>query len=396
MKRFLRFAKRFAFCVDNKMEYDDYVIIQVLVGTISNALNIWQFLLIRNMQLNGFLILILALSVSSFSHDSVYYFQLAGTHWGKGVSSLLALYTGCMMGIWTNIMSLTLYRIVNTLQSVNITSEFPYYVVIAFFAITPWAIYSVVTNGWTTDAMTLTMRVYYYILWSEIVVNFLLYASTIRKTRLLQIQVEENKLSKKQYDYIVEIVGRMRFYGLTQIVSRAGTIWYNFDADTTKSVSSRYVHAILGPICGILYFAVFLYVQPSARVEVLKQCHRVGSRLCCMMNIETETASENLRTISHDSARISGLSILSDADDLMFAVDEEEKLRQSASSISNNIPGTYGDGSKHSTPDIELCNNPILVNKLPRNTGATLKKKKTSQHRSGHESSDEEDEEAIS
>jgi hypothetical protein len=369
------------------MEYDDYVIIQVVVGTISNVLSIWQFLLIRNMQLNGFLILILALSISTVTHDSVYYFQLAGAHWGKGVSSLFALYTGCMMGIWTNIMSLTLFRIVHSLQSVNIMNEFPYYVLFAFCFITPWAIYSVATNGWTTDAMTLTFRVYYYILWSEIILNFLLYMSTIIKTRLLRIQVEQNKLSQKQFDYIVEVVGRMRFYGLTQIVSRAGTIWYNFNADTTKARSARYLHAILGPICGILYFAVFLYVQPSARITVMKQCHRLGQWLRCMFNNETESNTENMRTISHDSARISGLSRLSDANDLMFAVEEEERIRRSETSVSNNTPATYNDGSKHSAPDIELCNNPILANQFDR-------KGKTK--RSGHESSDEEDGESFS
>jgi hypothetical protein len=336
------------------MGYDHYVILQVVVGSISNTFTLWQLHLIRKMQLNGFLILILALAVATFLHDSVYYFQLSGDQWGKGFSSLFSLYFGCMMGVWTNAMSLTLFRIVYSLQSVNIVGEFQYYFFFAFVFLSPWAIYSLVTYGLTTDVMTISFRAYYVILFVEVILNFLLYASTVVMTRNLYIKVDQNILSQKQADYITEIVGRMKWFGLIQILSRIETMWYYFNTHTTKSRPARYIHAIWGPVCGLLYFFVFLYVQPSAREAVISKLTKLKNKLFSAVGQKPKKTNDPSRAISYDSSRITEFYRATEIGDLMCAFQEEEKTRSSI----------YGGTSPAQTPNnrvpsVELTTNPL-------------------------------------
>ena len=88
------------------------------------------------------------------------------------------------------------------------------------------------------------------------ILKLILHATTVMKTFHLNEKVQQNILSQKQADYITEIVGRMKWYGLMQIFSRLESMWYYYDADSSSPQSSRYVHSLT-----TLYFFVFLYVQ---------------------------------------------------------------------------------------------------------------------------------------
>lgn len=350
---------------------DDYMIIEVVLAIISTITTIWQFYLIKHMPINGFMILICSLAAATFMHDIGFFFMF-NQDWGEEFCSLFTLGTSCAVGVWTNIMSLTLYRIVHTLESVNIAKEFPYYLIFSMILVLPWGIYSLGAYGATTDYMSFGFRAYYCILFGEIILNFICYASTVIQTNHLYLKVQKQQLSQKQADYITAIVGRMKWYGIAQIFSRIGTIWYYFNSDTSNnSTEAHYLYAILGPICGILYFLVFLHVQPSARIQIIRQAHwgyqhslQPCLQLCCstkgMLGKPRGVLSDDMRVDSQDSSRITITQIIPhhinhmnttgnagnanatnaatigatdagmiDADDLLIIVEEEDKLRKS-------------------------------------------------------------------
>jgi hypothetical protein len=211
-------------------------------------------------------------------------------------------------GIWTNIISLTLLRMVATLSIVRIHDEFPRYLLVNLLIPLTIGIYSVSAYGLTTDRMEEPYRIFYSLRVVTIFFNTICYFLTTLLTMRLYKRVEEKTLTEFQAKAISILVFRMCAYPVSQVLMRLGPIWHGYSNRTESSPDAAYTDAITSPTCGIVYFFAFLYVQPTLRNKVLRgliaryPCLRLILSCC----LDTLTDSKDQRSENH-STSFSGL-----------------------------------------------------------------------------------------
>lgn len=245
--------------------------ISVVMASIALFLNLLQLHISRKMQLSGFLVLITSLAVSNIIFDIGYYFRLErGKDWGNAMFFYFVILADIAMGMWTNIMSLVLVRIVHTLKAVDIMSEYRSYVLSSVVISIPLIAFSAATAGWQLDISSTGFRIYYWIRIAMIVTNAAQYGLTKWLVRQFPGRVAQGELTDAQAETIRVLVRRMRYYGLVQIITRLGPSWHDYNNDTYSQPVPAAIGSFLGSAVGIGYFALFVYMQPSA-YELLRE-----------------------------------------------------------------------------------------------------------------------------
>jgi hypothetical protein len=262
---------------------------------------------------------------------------------------LLETMTDSSCGIWTNIIALTLLRMVATLSTVRIYDEFPRYLFVNLLIPLTVGIYSVSVYGLTTDRMDSSYRVFYSLRVVTIFFNTICYFLTAFFSTRLHKRVEEKTLTEFQAKAIRILVFRMRAYPIVQVLMRIGPIWHGYNSRTESSPDAAYADAITSPTCGIVYFFAFMYIQPTLRNKILRglitqyPCLK-PILVCCLDTSTIESNDQRHGNYSSDiggldrDSRISYLNQLQPSEisnDDLLQVLEDESIRQSIVKVSN-------------------------------------------------------------
>lgn len=261
--------------------------IQIVITSISSIFVIFQLHLMKKLPFNGFAILIFSLAISTLIYNVSFYFRLDTTQsWGEAVSLLVEVFGDLSMGVWTNIISVTLFRIVFTLSNVNILKELKFYVFVNIVVSFTVMMYAALTAGLSLKPTSYAFRIYYYIRSTQVMVNLLLYAVTYWKVNHLSKEVAIGKLTESQAEAVSILIGRMRYYGIVQITTRFFATLFALNKSTRQSVGLHYAAAVTSPLCGIAYFFVYVYLQPVLKAELDKILRKVFP-WCYKENTET-------------------------------------------------------------------------------------------------------------
>lgn len=237
----------------------------VSVISVSLLCTIFQLFITSKIRRTGFTLLISSLAVCNIVYDIGYYFNLERNHdWGQAVYLYLLMFSDISMGIWTNAISSVLVRIVYTLESVDIFKEYPFYLLLSLAMSIPIVIYTMVTSGYDIDVSSLGFRIYYWIRLGTIILNAVQYGVTKCLTLRYPTRVQNKELTAEQAENIRIIVRRMRYFGAVQVISRLGLCWSESSSQTYQQTAPSVMAALLGSCVGILYFILFVYLQPAA------------------------------------------------------------------------------------------------------------------------------------
>lgn len=248
-----------------------YDTILIVLSSISSIFVIFQIHLMRKLPFNGFAILIFSLAISTLIYNISFYFRIETEEsWGEAMALLIEIFGDLSMGVWTNIISITLFRIVFTLSNVNIHKELPVYIFKNIALSLTVTVYAASVSGFNLTGTTRTFRIYYYIRSAQVLINLILYAVTYWKVNNLSAEVAAGKLSTTQAEAVSTLIGRMRYYGAVQIATRFCATFYALNSSTRQSSALHYASAITSPLAGTAYFFVYVYLQPLLKAELEK------------------------------------------------------------------------------------------------------------------------------
>lgn len=248
-----------------------FIIILIVLSTISSVFVIFQLSLMRKLPFNGFAIIICSLAVSTLIYNISFYFHFEQSQsWGEAIALLVEMFGDLSMGVWTNIISITLFRIVFTLSNVNILKELWIYILLNISLSLGITIYCASDGGLDLTPTSSSFRIYYFIRTTQVLINLFLYAITYWKVNHLSTEVNLGKLTASQAEAVSALIGRMRYYGVVQISTRFFASCYALNTSTRAVVGLHYAAVLTSPLCGIGYFFVYVYLQPVLKSELGK------------------------------------------------------------------------------------------------------------------------------
>lgn len=183
--------------------------LSVVISSISLLLIFFQLYITSKLRPTGFLVIISSLAICNIIYNVGFYFRL-NTEWGDGIFFYFLVFSDTAMGVWTNIMSLVLLRIVRSLQPVDILKEYPYYLALSIGLPMPIIIVSAAVDGLGFTIMDIGFRCYYWMRIGIIVLNIVLYAKTKYLVSHLGSRVAKGDLTNDQANSIKLLVSRMR------------------------------------------------------------------------------------------------------------------------------------------------------------------------------------------
>lgn len=236
-----------------------------IIGVIAFLCSITTIYLIRKMKLNGFLLILLSLSVCQMVYDIAFLFLIGGhDDWYLSMFLLFDLAGELSVAIWTVLLSIIMFRIVYTLKTVNIYREYPVYLTTAITVPLVLDILALSLHRLDVDPLSTAYRIYYWMRLIAVIVNIVLFIITNIIVLRLYKRVEAGILTVTQAECIRILVQRMRWYSVVQILLRVGPSWYENNSQTLQSAPARIVYFFTAPATGIGYFLVFLVMQPGA------------------------------------------------------------------------------------------------------------------------------------
>jgi hypothetical protein len=309
--------------------------VTIPIAAVSSACMAILIAILRKVRWNGFIVLIFCLAVCTLVRCSSYFFKLIPSC-GEGLYLIIDMISDIQSGIWTNFISLTLLRMVYTLKTVNIVAEMPYYLVINFIIPFSVGIYSLAAFGLTSDRFRVSFRIFYWIRFAIITVNVCCYVVSIYLALRLSVQVKANKLTQSQADAICMLVFRMQSFAVAQVVTRAGSMWQQWNRDSYDYPPAEWLASLTSPACGIAYFIVFLYIQPTVRMKIVELFHEnwnylTNNRCPCTCCLQTEP-KEDLDSSGRETKVWRQSQFINNSDLLEMIANEDDDDLFSASS----------------------------------------------------------------
>jgi hypothetical protein len=198
--------------------------ISIPIAAVSFLCTILLLLILRKMRWNGFIILIFALAVCTLIRSFSYFFLLIPDY-GLGLFLFIEMISDIQSGLWTNIISMTLLRMVFTLKTVNILKEVPFYIFVNILLPFSVGIYQLASFGLSANSSDLSNRIFYWMRATIIVFNLITYSFSIFFATKLDCRVPNKELTQQQADAIKLLVFRMQAYPLAQVIMRIGPMW---------------------------------------------------------------------------------------------------------------------------------------------------------------------------
>ena len=236
---------------------------------------------------NGSTLLIYSLSLCQFLYDfSLFLVPCAPMTAVCGVSSVfLTSFFGFATSMWSNFI---MYSIFQTVYNFNRNSQITFDIKLNFKLIASFTMiisllsgvigvvadsygtYSPINNGFNA--------IYAYVRLALVFINVIIYICMLQQ--LFYIRKDEiPNLTNNTAETIHLIVKRMIYYPIIQAITRGGMTWYQVaysptDIDYTTGSMTKYIslwlYAICTSITGLLYFLVFIIMQPNAYKHLKK------------------------------------------------------------------------------------------------------------------------------
>lgn len=340
--------------------------IQIPLAGVSLTSCFILFYILQQLPLSGFIVLIYGLNVSMTIRSSSYFLKLDPDN-GEGLYLLIDMASDLASGLWTNIISITLLRMVSTLKTVNIRREMIYYVPFIFSVAISLALYEVIVYGLSTSRLIIPYRIFYYLRFSVVGFNLISFSISLYLATQLQKRVALKELSIIQADAIKVIVYRMQAYPLGQVIMRAGPLWHSYNSQSINDPAADYWDAIASPLCAFGYFIIFLYVQPIVRykfIEGLVQCWNFITCNTCEWKFESNTDISGSKSDRPSAdTRISRYFTNNQLLEIIESDDEYD------SSFSTNCPSEIADSKseRYSTPNGRDLPRNLTVNSTTTN-----------------------------
>ncbi len=237
---------------------------------------------------NGYLLLIWNLTISQFMYDLPFFMlPFYKNRVCEDVMNFMFIFAGMAVALWTNVISLVLYYIVEYLQSFDIYGYYPIFAGCIFIPSCVLASLAIVYYGKYNHFEL----IYYWIRIASILFNLIIHAMISYKLQVMAQPVSSSTVAIAPKDDPVRVLAsRIKYYPIVQIVSRAGAAWYEFaygftsdsyskrDMSPTQTIS-LYFYGICVPTAGIGYFIVFLIVQPAAYQHLKTKLHSLWKRI---------------------------------------------------------------------------------------------------------------------
>jgi len=251
------------------------------IGVACSLLTLW--ILARMMRWNGYIKLILLLTVSQFVYDvSIVMVVFPGREVEFAYIALRS-----MSGLWatfvTNVLSFVVVYTVWTMQAINVSEHFRK---IFFLVVIPAACYGVVVPvayfSFSDLEFEIVSSVYYWIRVVSIVFNIGSYAVLVYKLNQLDKTPRVTSLKSSASDPLRALANRFKYYPIVQVLSRVGVAWYEelyghgYTYDADESLSKRisfFLYVLTLPSAGLGFFLVFVMVSPGAIILHLTLCN---------------------------------------------------------------------------------------------------------------------------
>jgi hypothetical protein len=247
---------------------------------------------------NGYLRLIASTTVFQILYDVNYVLGVDYSVPSCIAWHFLDILGGLSVAIWTNIVSFIILYVVANIKSVDIFTNYKYFLMISAIPPLILAILAVSVDGVlvVTDddssehcgygSSTLALfisNIYYWGRLLSIVINYLVFLFISWRLQLMAIVAPDTSTRSiassphssvssastapslpattskdHQSMAIYTLVSRMKYYPLVQALCRSGAAWNEFDGYKYDSFASFVMASVCSPSTGACYFAVFL------------------------------------------------------------------------------------------------------------------------------------------
>lgn len=275
------------------MGVDNYFIMDTLlmiITFISIFCGVFTIYIIHAMKTwNGYVLLVYSLALCHVGYNMSYFMAYLDATVCPYKALIAA--TGTSVCMWITVMSGIIFYTTVYLVPFRVKDHFvTICAVVAIVSISIGAI-----NGTVCYAMPTYYDIYWLyfgVRFISIVLNALLYIvvsvllNLPYRSTWFNWTLSDFAVRRKTNALLVILVSRLRYYPLVQILTQVWSIWWDlefgFDPYVTASFNDlslpqkicNYLFAITSPWAGIGYFAIFLYIQPSAyhifRVTMLR------------------------------------------------------------------------------------------------------------------------------
>lgn len=239
------------------------------IALISMFIYLW---ILFKMKWNGFFLILSNLACCQIIYNLSFFFLLdEDASWSYSTFLIFDLFGDLSSALWTNILSLIIFRIAYGIQTVNILKEYPYYLFIVISTPLSLIIFGLVTDQYTLDPLVPAFRVYNMLKLISVIFNIILYLLTSMLINKFPDLIERKILTPLQAQAIYIIITRMRYYSIVQVITRASSLWYFHNEQSLDSLAARWVFVIISPLQSVGYFTILLIIQPGALKLVLNR-----------------------------------------------------------------------------------------------------------------------------
>lgn len=254
--------------------YDVLAIIIATISLIATIINVW---LIRKMNWNGYMLILYTLAIYQLIFDISFYFLInqKSVAWSYSLFLLFNMFGELSSTLLTNILSIIVFRIVYNLKVINIFYEYKKYLFCTITIPLLLIVCALSFHQLNLNENQIIFRIYYYIIFAGLIFNIILYLLTNYYVHKLDNLIHQNVITIDQANAIKVLVSRMKYYPISQVILRLGPVWLYFNRDTQNIRAARYIYVLTTPATGIVYFIVFLLLQPIAKKILMKSLYKV-------------------------------------------------------------------------------------------------------------------------
>jgi hypothetical protein len=250
---------------------------------------------------NGYLKLIIAMTIAQMFHDSLFFFLPCYEDDSCSVIiKFLEVFGGCAVSLYINIISIIVVYIVLYLSSFPFKSyEHIFLIFIPLISL----VFGILTVSVRHNTEDYFFIVYDWFRIGSILLNIILYGVTYHKlSRMGYISLchlSENAAE----DPVYVLISRLKYYPVCQVLCFSGAAWYQLQygreetyEDAKGSIPqtiSLILFSLSNPAAGFCNFVVFLVCQPAAYMCLKQIYKKYGSFICCALCNRSSDDSDN-------------------------------------------------------------------------------------------------------
>ena len=260
---------------DHNLAYFIVSLFSSVIGAIASSLTIF---LIYYMKLwSGHILLVLSMSVTQLVYDITFCPSDVdlGNVEANLIVNILNFSGGISVAIFSNIMALVIFYIIQYKKSVDIFKNYKWFcLLVSIFVSVVIILYTIATYDHSDIYLSeiASIDVYNSFRLASIAVNFLICGLSYYSIYKISQAIGTKSI---QEEAVCTLAIRMQYYPFIQALSRSGLTWYiyaygfNFNPINVTKLQFivQILSAILAPSASIGYFIIFLIMQPKAYTQ---------------------------------------------------------------------------------------------------------------------------------